>query len=235
LPAAVIAFGLMLAPGRWAVRIGGGLLAAAAAGVMALGASRGALLGLSIGVLVVLLVSGRWQRLLGAILIVGAVIALWRIGPLTLLELLGKGGAAGSLSGRLEIWSRALYALQDFVFTGIGIGTFHLVIPLLYPYFTVGFDTPVSHAHNLYLQVGADLGLPGLWAYVTIVLCSLGLIVTALKHSANRWQRQQAAGILGALVAVWVHGLFDAVLWGTKPSFLLWWLIGLTVIAFLRE
>jgi putative inorganic carbon (HCO3(-)) transporter len=227
LPAAVLAGGLALAPGHLARRILSALLVLASAAVMVLGASRGALLGLGAGLLVALLSLGRWYRLVGLLGAAGGAVAVWRIGPGTLLELLGKGGAAGSLAGRLEIWSRALYALQDFVFTGIGIGTFHLVIPLLYPYFTVGFDTPVPHAHNLFLQVGTDLGLPGLVAYGTIVLLCLWMAASAVAGRADRWTRFVGAGLLGALVAVLTHGLFDAVLWGTKPAFELWWLFGL--------
>ncbi|MCX6028927.1 MAG: O-antigen ligase family protein [Chloroflexi bacterium] len=235
LPAAVIAAGLALGPGKAAFRVACGFLVLAAIVVMALGTSRGALLGLGAGVLVVLLALGPRHRIVALVLVMAAGVAAWRIGPTTLLESLGTGGAAGSLSGRLEIWSRALYALQDFVFTGIGIGTFHLVIPLLYPYFTVGFDTPIPHAHNHFLQVGADLGLPGLWAYVTITILSSGLLIVAMRRRAARRQRYQLAAILGALVAVWTHGLFDAVLWDTKPAFLLWWLFGLAITAFFEE
>lgn len=227
LPAAVLAGGLALAPGHPVRRVLCALLTIASAAVMTLGASRGALLGLGAGLLVGLLSLGRWYRLAGLLGAAGGAVAIWRIGPGTLLELLGKGSVVGSLAGRLEVWSRALYALQDFVFTGIGIGTFHLVIPLLYPYFMVGPDTTIPHAHNLFLQVGTDLGLPGLVAYGTIILLSSWLAASAVAGRTDRWTRFVGAGLLGALVAVLTHGLFDAVLWGTKPAFELWWLFGL--------
>jgi len=228
----VLAGGLALAPGHRARRILSALLLLASAVVMVLGASRGAMLGLAVGLLVALLSLGRWYRLVGLLAGAGGAVAVWRIGPGTLLELLGKGGAAGSLAGRLEVWSRALYALQDFVFTGIGIGTFHLVIPLLYPYFTIGPDSPVPHAHNLFLQVGTDLGLPGLVAYGTLVLLSLWMAASVVTDRVDRWIRFVGAGLLGALVAVLTHGLFDAVLWGTKPAFELWWLFGLAATVY---
>ena len=41
---------------------------------------------------------------------------------------------------RLEIWSRAIYMLQDFPFTGIGMGAFRQVANLLYPFFLAGPD-----------------------------------------------------------------------------------------------
>ena len=235
LPAAIMAAALTLAPGRWPVRVAGIALAAAATAVMMLGASRGALMGLAVGLLALFVALGGWHRLGGLAIAAAAAVIVWRVGPLTLLELLGKGGAAGSLAGRLEIWSRAFYALQDFVFTGIGIGTFHLVIPLLYPYFTVGFDTPIGHAHNLLLQIGVDLGLPGLIAYATILILSLWVVGWTAATSPDRQQRFVAAGLLGALVGVLAHGLFDAVLWGAKPAFVLWWLLGLASGIFLEE
>ena len=37
----------------------------------------------------------------------------------------------------IEIWSRALYALQDFPFTGVGLGAFRRVVNVLYPLFLV--------------------------------------------------------------------------------------------------
>ncbi|PKO20205.1 MAG: hypothetical protein CVU38_21370, partial [Chloroflexi bacterium HGW-Chloroflexi-1] len=110
LPAAVLAGGLVLASGNWLRRIACVLLVGAAAAVMILGASRGALLGLGVGLLAVLLARGGWYRVSGLLATVGIGVGVWRFGVGTLLELLGKGGAAGSLAGRLEIWSRALYA-----------------------------------------------------------------------------------------------------------------------------
>jgi putative inorganic carbon (HCO3(-)) transporter len=235
LPAAVLSGGLILAPGHWLRRIGCALLLAASVAVMVLGASRGALLGLGAGFLAMLLILGRWYRLAGIVAAAGAGVAIWRIGLAPLLELLGKGGAVGSMAGRLEVWSRALYALQDFVFTGIGIGTFHLVIPLLYPYFTVGADTPVPHAHNLFLQIGADLGLPGLLAYATIIALSLWMTAVVAARYGGGWSRYTAAGVLGALIAGLSHGLVDAVLWGTRPAGVLWWLLGLAALLFVKE
>ncbi|MER3513799.1 MAG: hypothetical protein C4310_04935, partial [Chloroflexota bacterium] len=78
--------------------------------------------------------------------------------------------------GRLELWSRALEAIADYPFTGIGMGTFDHVIPLRYPYVLLaGAELAVPHAHNLFLQVAVDLGLPGLIAFVAL----LGLVLAA--------------------------------------------------------
>ncbi len=62
--------------------------------------------------------------------------------------------------------------LQDFPFTGIGMGTFTQVADRLYPFFLYAPGT-VEHAHNLFLQVGVDLGLPGLIAWLAIFMIGL--------------------------------------------------------------
>ena len=109
------------------------------------------------------------------------------------------------------------------------------MIPLLYPYFTVGFDTPIPHAHNLILQVGVDLGLPGLMAYATILVLSLWVTATTAARGERRFMRYVAAGLFGAQIAVLTHDVFDAVLWGTKPAFIGWWLLGLMVVIHPKE
>jgi putative inorganic carbon (HCO3(-)) transporter len=234
LPSALLASSLALAPTRPLIRAASICLFAVSAAVMALGASRGALFGLAVGVLALLAVLSRWHRLGAVVLATGGGVVIWRVGLANLLELLGKGGATGSMAGRVEVWSRALYALQDFAFTGIGIGTFERVIPILYPYFLIGPDGSVPHAHNLFLQVGVDLGLPGLIAYATIVVLSLWMALATSQKAAG-WRRYAAAGVWAGLIGVLVHGLVDAVLWGTKPAAVLWWLLALAATFYSSE
>jgi putative inorganic carbon (HCO3(-)) transporter len=207
------------------------LLALLIVAVILLADSRGALLAAGAGLLAVLAL--RWPRLLWGlpVLLAAAVaVALW-IGPAALLDQIGSAGAVGGLDERLEIWSRALYALQDFSFTGVGLGAFDQVIPLLYPYFLIPPSIEISHAHNLLLQVGVDLGMPGLVAYLAILLVVFFRLISALRGSANRLHWALAAGVLGGLAAMLVHGLLDAALWGTKLAFLPWLLFALAMLA----
>ena len=116
------------------------------------------------------------------------------------------------------------------------------VIPVLYPYFVL--DDSVEHAHNLFLQVGVDMGLPGLVAYLAIIVGTFAMAARFLRRrpwrrplpdesdSSSTLRRQSlqwalAAGIVAALVAMLVHGLLDAVTWGTKLAFIPWLLFAL--------
>jgi len=198
--------------------------------VIVLAASRGALLAVAAGLFVVLWL--RWPRLgwlAPLLLVAGAGAAVW-LGPQTLLDQIGSGGVVGGLDERLEIWSRALYALQDFSFTGVGLGTFNQVVPLLYPYFLISPSVDIPHAHNLILQIGVDLGLPGLVAWLAILLTVFVLLGAMLHRRVSGVTAALASGVFGGLVAMLAHGLLDASLWGTKLAFLPWLLLALAVL-----
>lgn len=197
--------------------------------VVLISQSRGAIVGAAAAIAAVLLL--RWPRLLYALpvaLLAGGLL-LYRVGVRSALEVITTGSALGGLSGRLEVWSRALYALNDFAITGIGFGTFQKVIPLLYPYFTISPDTPIHHAHSLFLQVGLDLGIPGLIAYVAALLNTFAFLGKALRRRDDPTRWGLALGATAGLVALVAHGLFDAALWGSRPAFLPWLLIALAM------
>ncbi len=206
------------------------LLAGLIVAVVALAASRGALLGVGTGLLIV--IAWRWPRLgwvTPVIVAAGVGASIW-LAPATWLDQLGSGGAVGGMDERIEIWSRALYALQDFSFTGVGLGAFNQVIPLLYPYFLIAPTVDIPHAHNLVLQVGVDLGVPGLIAWLAILLTVFAQLANVLQRRARDLASTLAAGVTGGLVAMLTHGMLDAPLWGTKLAFAPWLLFALAVL-----
>ncbi|MFN8489845.1 MAG: O-antigen ligase family protein [Caldilineaceae bacterium] len=201
-------------------------------GVLVLTQSRGGYLAIVIALPVVLLL--RWPRLLYAIPI-GLLIAfliVHQVGIQTILNQLSTDGSLGGWDGRLDIWTQSFNALHDFAFTGIGIGTFTLIIPLLYPLHVSIEGYP--HAHNLFLQIGVDMGLPGLIAYLALWINLFVMLITVLRtRHATSLQRTLAIGATGSLTAMLVHGLLDAVTWGTKLAFIPWLLFALITLLFL--
>jgi putative inorganic carbon (HCO3(-)) transporter len=218
---------------RW-LPIGCALLSVLMLVALILTQSRGAYLATAVAVGVILAL--RWPKLWYAIpvLLVAGSIAVIQIGPNNLLGDAGSGNALDGLDGRLELWSRALYAISDFPFTGIGVGTFERVIPVLYPLFSIGPDTTISHAHNLLLQVGVDLGLPGLIAYTALFINIFAMLINRLRQREVALEWVLAAGTLAGLIAMFVHGIFDAPVWGARPAVLPWLLIALAVQVGLR-
>ena len=155
-----------------------------------------------------------------------------------------------TLEGRVEIWSRAIYGLQDFPFTGMGMNTFREVVHVLYPLFLIAPDVDFGHAHNEFLQAGLDLGIPGLIAFIAIYIGAFWMLAEVWKRTRNpcpdpegsrraqlltpnsktaisNLQRATVLGLGGGLAAHLLYGLTDAVALGAKPGVLFWMLLGL--------
>jgi len=136
-------------------------------------------------------------------------------------------GSLGTLGFRQEVWRWALVATQDFPFTGCGLGTFREVVRLLYPLnVSPGYD--IAHAHNIFLQVALDLGLPGLIAYLALlgIACIIGLRVA--YRSSER--RALALGLVGGLISLHIYGLLDALAPGSKTDIVFWLTLGLLTV-----
>jgi putative inorganic carbon (HCO3(-)) transporter len=172
----------------------------------------------------------RFLRLLLAfVLLIMVLVGLW-IGPERWQSLLDDPDLAASLGGtgtldfRQEVWTWALVAVQNFPFTGCGLGTFREVRVLLYP-MTVPPSYDIAHAHNIFLQTALDIGIPGLVAYLAL----LGLIgVMGLRIAVRKPEyRVLIFGLLAGFVALHSYGMTDALALGSKPGIIFWYALGL--------
>lgn len=205
---------------------------------LALTQSRSAWLGFVAGAAVLLWLAGHRGR----VILIGAALAgllaaillgpdqLWSVSP---VQATGDDWGAvfnPGISDRVEIWSRAIYGIQDFSFTGMGLGTFRYVMPVLYPLFTVSPDVDLGHAHNEWLQAGVDLGVTGIIAFVALQGLSCVLAYRAFHRPLPAGGRWLMAGVLAGLVAHSLFGLTDAVALGAKPGIFFWLLLALTAV-----
>jgi putative inorganic carbon (HCO3(-)) transporter len=210
------------------------LILIGASGALLLSQSRGALLALLVALLVLFLLRSAWfwsLPLLGLAAIATAAI-LWGLNNFQahIVDLIYIGG----LSQRTDIWYRAIFMIQDFPLTGVGIGNFSDAFRIFYP-MSLDPTELVLNAHNIFLTVGANLGIPGLVLWLAVVLAAL---VAAWKvfRTGKQWQHPWltaiGAGLFCCQLAILIHGMFDSVLWGEVWSApLLWWLWGLTMAA----
>ena len=191
--------------------------------------SRGAWLALLICIGLLLVLAWRWGWLIIAGLGLVSLAAIIFLGPSSSVDVLMGGGQLQNIEGRLEVWSRALYMIEDFSLTGVGIGMYMHVADLLYPFFLFA-PGQIEHAHNLFLQVAVDLGLPGLIAWLAVFLglaYSAGRLFYTARRDADRLYTALGAGLLASLLALLVHGLVDAVTWGmVRHAPLVWGLWG---------
>ena len=208
------------------------LLLILTAGTLLLTQSRGAWVGLGAAALAFFTWHASRTRALAAVAVTALVILAVILGPDRLFNLaVGQLGPrmAGNVSGRIELWSRALYGIQDFPFTGMGMNAFRKVMPVLYPTFLTEPDADVSHAHNHLLQAALDLGLPGLIAYVSIWLVVSVLLARAYRFGREPIYRVVAGGLGAGLVAHFVFSMTDAIPLGAKVGVLFWLTLALAV------
>jgi putative inorganic carbon (HCO3(-)) transporter len=159
--------------------------------------------------------------------------------PRLLQFVVGFGGGSGqpaslyTVEGRIELWARAIYGIQDFPFTGMGMNIFRLFVHSLYPMYLAEPGADIGHAHNLWLQAALDLGVPGLAAYLGLWLGAAALLVRAWRAAGPGGEgalrsaalgRPIVLGLGGGLLAHLIFGLTDAVALGAKPG-LVWWLM----------
>ena len=200
--------------------------------VLSLTHSRGAYV--AAGASLLLLLGLRWPRaarwlvlpILAALAVAGT-----RIGWRRIADALVNTDATGGLEVRLEIWSRALLVIRDFAFTGVGLGCFEPVVFHIYPLFLRPEGT-ATHAHNLFLQVAVDLGIPGLVAYLAVLGTSLRasiLAFRAYRRDAQRYLELLSAACVASLAGMCLHGIIDSAVWGNKGAFLPWTVMGLSV------
>ncbi|MEW6227525.1 MAG: O-antigen ligase family protein, partial [Bacillota bacterium] len=109
---------------------------------------------------------------------------------------------------RLEIWRTALLMIRDHPVLGIGVNNFEDVY-LHYPHPDV-FNGSQPFAHNVFLEIGAAAGIPGLLAFVA-------LVVTAIRAGLQAWGRpgvgHVAAVALAVFAALLAHLQFDLTLY----------------------
>lgn len=133
-------------------------------------------------------------------------------------------GDFSTLDFRKEVWRWALIVVQDFPFTGCGLGTFRVVVRRFYP-LAVQHGYDIAHAHNIFLQIALDIGLPGLIAYLALLM--IALIMGWRVARRDKVFRPWALGILGGLIAQHGFGLTDALSLGSKPGLIFWLFLGM--------
>jgi putative inorganic carbon (HCO3(-)) transporter len=235
-----------LSPGQiWIIRLLVWLATLFVGAVFILTQSRGGYLAMAFASLILLFIAlpARWRWIFLALLIMTGLIVGLALSREDLLAardwLTGSGVTSDSalslntLEARVEIWSRAIYGLQDFPFTGMGMNTFREVVHVLYPLFTIAPDVDIGHAHNEFLQAGLDLGIPGLIAFIALYLGAFWMLADVWNRTRNSQPATRTLhlaivlGLFGGLLAHMLYGLTDAVALGAKPGVLFWMLLGL--------
>lgn len=105
---------------------------------------------------------------------------------------------------RRELWKETLPLIADYPVTGCGLGAYE---SCFLPYKKVAPGYRADFAHNDYLQVMAEIGLPGSFLLVALALLAYG---NALRSTARDHPRRYLAiACVGSLSAILLHSFVD--------------------------
>jgi putative inorganic carbon (HCO3(-)) transporter len=188
--------------------------------------SRGAWLGMGVAILVMVAALPRraWLGLGMVLLVIVGTPALYTTGllPSPVAERLtdftqyaqfedvrgvGINDANYAVVERLAHWQAALDMWRANFWTGVGFGDYE---PAYAAFRLLNWPIALGHAHNYYLNIGAEIGFIGLLAYV--LLWAMVFFTTwrlTRREPKRAWWRGLAIGLLGAWTHLSVHHLFD--------------------------
>jgi O-antigen ligase len=227
LPAFVIGLGLAAAMKRAPVVR---FLALSAAVISVAGlfltVSRGGLVALVVALLAAIAVGGRWRPIAA---VIAVLIGLAGVGYFVFFaspEAQERVTTVGGGTGREDIWTVGLREFEANPITGVGVGNFqtssvhYLLAPGEIQRSEFIVDQP-KVAHNTYLHILAELGIPGLLLFLTIVAFSVWCAYRAARvFQAKRDYRMELlaratlVGVIGLLADIFfISEMYSKQLW----------------------
>ena len=133
-------------------------------------------------------------------------------------------------SGRIELWKRGLGYMAERPLSGVGVNQFDVAEGTLSPQALArqesGLGFRWSAAHSSYVQVGAELGVFGLLAYVALLIMSYREARRVARAAAVPADRLLAQAFGGTVTAYVVGGAFLSQAYSTYLYFAIGLLIG---------
>jgi O-antigen ligase len=167
--------------------------------------SRGALIGLPVGIVLALWLTNRLRAIST---VVAGVVAFGGVLAVFAGNRLFDSGGEGSEPSRLLIWRAALRMIRDFPYTGIGLDQFYIFYGTRYIEPAGWPERYTSHPHNILLDMWLSLGVAGVALLVGAVAWMM-FRVLRLKSIAIESRSAPAIAGAAALAAGLVHGLVD--------------------------
>ena len=190
-----------------------------------------------------------WRVLLGIVAIGAGVLFFDPVLSDRLLSVFSRIDTSSEM--RLAFWESTVAMIMDHPFLGIGWGMYFMVYPE-YDFYLQGAPVQIVHAHNMYLNYAAEIGIPGALAFFWFFFGSLLLAfrlprktppwadvlaahehewhaVADVREALMAWRSKKfveglALGIGLAMLSVALNGITDHLLFNIPSSMLLWML-----------
>ena len=183
--------------------------------------SRSAWLGLLAATLVLALVWPERRRHIAAVVGVLAVLLLvvGLAGPIGARLAQHDTGPLAMLADRWAVWNSAVAMTRDHPSFGIALDNFQNFDP---DYGNFG----INHAHNLFLNLAAERGIPALLVFGAIIFALFRALVSSLRNAQSMMERALIAGFMATFAGYLVHSIFEVSYYDHKVLLLFWMLVG---------
>ena len=183
---------------------------------LALTYSRGAWISL----LFILAVYGlEYDKRLFALLLLVPVILFFYQGQVAVRFLSLFSAQDTSIGMRFTMWRNTLRMISDHPLLGCGWGAYYLVYPD-YDLLIRRAGVTIFHAHNMYLSVMANVGIPGAIAYFWFYFGHIRYAWRVYRKSQDTFYKAIGLGTIAAITAVAVNGIGDYTLFSGVHVFL---------------
>jgi hypothetical protein len=149
--------------------------------------------------------AGLWVA--AGIMTCGIILVLWMgAGPA-----LGRFGTISEEYARVDesrwsLWKDTARLIGGHPLLGSGLGTFPVAFTRVQSTFLGQF---VNHAHNDYLELASDLGIPMAAVFFGSTAALLARVARKAASSEVSFERAMALGCLGSIAAILLHSLTD--------------------------
>ena len=192
--------------------------------------SRGAWVGCAAAVLFLAATAKRWKEVscaLGAVLLIFVFAEPLRDRVLTLL----KPQADIAMNERMEVMRDAVEVGVKHPILGIGYGRGRLKEALRESYRgTANENSPIWHAHNVYVELFSETGVVGLIAFLWLLGCAGHLICRRARLQGHASQII-LLGLAGSWIAAAITGLGDIPFYHHETRIFFFSLLGLAFVA----
>jgi len=143
---------------------------------------------------------------------------------------------SSSIKRRIATWKFTVLMIKDYPLLGSGIGTYkYNTLRYQAKFFEQGENRSLyphgfaDKAHNEYLQLWAEMGIIGLGIFIWLIISYFNYGLKILRKIKDEYKQGIIIGLMGAVVAVLVDGIFGFPLHLPATVVLFWLSIGLTV------
>ena len=122
---------------------------------------------------------------------------------------------------RFALWESTIAMIHNNPFIGIGWNAYQFVYPH-YDFFIKNPEVIIYHAHNMYLNIAAEIGLLGLAAFLLLLFQHFFFALNVIKKENTEEENALGIGLSSAFLSVLVGGFTDYTLFNIELASLFW-------------